>query len=100
MENFNVTGAELVVGECYVYKGKNMGQFKGFRVTGSPHDPDEEYTFENGVLVEFLQRKKVFTLVQCSGGGARRKRVTRKRSAARRKSKRTKRNRSSKKHKR
>lgn len=100
MENFNVTGQELVVGECYLYKGKNMGKFKGFRVSGAIHDPDEEYTFENGVLVEFLQRQKVFTKIPCSGGGARRKRVTRKRLSRRRKTRRTRRIRSSKKHKR
>ena len=95
MENY--TGAELVVGECYVYKGKNMGQFKGFRVSGAIHDPDGEYTFENGVLLEFLQRKKVFTKIPCSGGGARRKRVTRKRLSTRRRAKRTRRTRSSRK---
>ena len=104
MENFNVTGQELVVGECYVYKGKNMGKFISFEIVDRAYDPDEKYTFENGIINqgEFLQRQKVFTKVQCSLGGARKnkKRVTRKRLSRRRKTRRTRRNRSSKKHKR
>lgn len=86
------TGAELVVGECYMYKGKYMGRFIKFELTGRPYDPDEKYTFENGLVDDgrFHQREREFTLVQCSGGGARRKRVTRKRSSSvRRKHKKT-----------
>ena len=100
MEKFNVTGQELVVGECYMYKGKNMGKFISFENFGRAYDKDEKYTFEKGVLIEFLYSKPVFTKVPCSLGGARRKRLTRKRLSRRRKSKRTRRNRSSKKHKR
>ncbi len=103
MEKFIVTGAELVVGECYMYRGKNMGKFISFELEGRVYDPNEKYTFENGIINqgEFLQRQKVFTKIQCSGGGgARRKRVTRKRLSTKRKVKRTRRNRSSKKHKR
>lgn len=98
MENFNVTGQQLVVGECYMYKGKNMGKFIKFELTGRPYDPDERYTFENGVIDDgrFHQREKEFTLVQCSGGGARRKKVTRNCVSTRRKSRR---NRSTRRHK-
>jgi len=104
MEKFIVTGEELVVGECYMYKGKNMGKFISFEFYGRHYDQDEKYTFENGIINqgEFLQRQKVFTKIQCSGGGARKnkKRVTRKRLSTKRKAKRTRRVRTSKKHKR
>lgn len=101
MENFNVTGQQLVVGECYMYKGKNMGKFIKFELTGRPYDPDERYTFENGVIDDgrFHQREREFTLVQCSGGGARRKRVTRKRVSTLRKSRRTRKNRATRRYK-
>jgi hypothetical protein len=100
MENY--TGAELVVGQCYMYKGKNMGKFIKFEITGRQYDPDEKYTFENGIInqEEFLQRQKVFTKVPCSGGGARRKRVTRKRISTKRKSRRNRATRRYKKHRR
>ena len=102
MEKSKVTGAELVVGECYVYKGKNMGKFISFELTGRAYDPDEKYTFENGIIDDgrFHQREMEFTPIQCSGGGARRKRVTRKRSATTQKSRRTRKTRGNKKHKR
>lgn len=98
----NVTGAELVVGQSYIYKGRNMGKFISFELTGRPYDPDEKYTFENGSVDDgnFHQRVKEFTPVQ-SAGGARRKRVTRRRVSTRKSRKtRVKRNRSNKKHKR
>jgi len=84
----SITGSQLVVGECYtyqgetiykgqnignIYKGTNMGKFLQYKVVGSISDPDEEYTFENGVLRVWLKSKKVFTKNQCSGGARRSK---------------------------
>ena len=98
-----VTGAELVVGQCYKYKGKNMGKFIKFEVVGRiPYDADERYTFEEGKVDDglFHQRKKEFTPVECITGGARRKRVTRRRVSTRKSRKtRVKRNRSSRRYK-
>ena len=41
MEKFIVTGQELVVGECYMYKDKNMGKFISFEIVGRSYDLDE-----------------------------------------------------------
>lgn len=97
-----VTGAELVVGQCYMYKGRNMGKFIKFEFIGRPYDPDERYTFEKGSVDDgqFHQQKKEFTPVECITGGARRKRVTRRRVSTRKSRKtRVKRNRSSRRYK-
>ena len=85
----STTGNELVVGDCYMYKGKNMGKFLQFKLVGNINDPDEEYTFENGILNDFLQTKKVFTKIQCSGGARRSKKSGFSRRKTRRVKKRT-----------
>ena len=98
----NVTGAELLVDQCYMYKGRNMGKFIKFELTGREYDQDEKYTFENGLVDDgnFHQYLKEFTPVQCITGGARRKRVTRRRISTRKSRKtRVKRNRSSRRYK-
>jgi len=102
----SITGSQLVVGECYtyqgetiyqgqnignIYKGTNMGKFLQYKVVGSISDPDEEYTFENGVLTKWLQSKKAFTKNQCSGGARRSKKSgTRKHGSSKRKTRRVK----------
>ena len=107
MENVTgaeVTGAELVVGQCYMYKGKNMGKFIRHKLTGSTHDPNEEYTFKNGLVDDgkFHQREKDFTPVQCtcnprdsscsiSGGRKRTRKIRRKRNRSSRRYKKHKR---------
>ena len=87
----STTGSELVVGECYMYKGKNMGKFISFERYGRLYDQDEKYTFENGVINQgdFLQTKKVFTKIQCSGGARRSKKSGFSRRKTRRVKKRT-----------
>ena len=97
----NVTGADLALGQCYMYKGNYMGKFIKFELTGRLHDPDEKYTFEKGSVYDgFHQRSKDFTPVKCIAGGARRKRVTRRRVSTRKSRKtRVKINRSSRRYK-
>ena len=103
MENVEkVTGAELEVGKCYKYNDKDMGKFIKFELVGRPYDPDEKYTFEKGLVNDgmFHYEKKEFTPVECITGGARRKRVTRRRVSTRKSRKtRVKRNRSSRRYK-
>lgn len=75
-------GSALVAndGKCWKHKGKYMGKYLSFKLTGRPYDPDPEYTFENGVVCNIGLK---FTEVPCEDakkGGTRknRKRVGRK----------------------
>ena len=62
-----VTGKELVVDQCYIYKEKYMGKFIASKITGPSYDQDEEYIFENGSVGDgFHQFTKDFTPVNCA----------------------------------
>ena len=95
------TGSELVEGQCYEFMRRNyitmspsntgtitpvyMGRFRRFARLGRIFDPEEVYTFENGDIADGLSHwnERDFNLVECrERGGARRIRVTRKRSSS------------------
>jgi hypothetical protein len=57
-------GNTLVIGDgkCWKHMGKYMGKYIKFDLIGRTHDPDPEYTFENGVVSGFGIK---FTEVSC-----------------------------------
>lgn len=61
-----VPGNKLVIrdGKCWSHKGKYLGSYTRFGLTGNPHDPDPEYTFDEGVVSGLGM---MFTEVECKG---------------------------------